>query len=78
MYSTQMLVEIYNKHVLTSLVIFKQGYAYFTSENAAEGWILSKKSVEDPLSVPGRILSPLYNKKNSDDLVKNVLLLCNF
>jgi Deoxyribonuclease II len=46
-----------------------QGYAYFTSETADGNWIVSDKSVEDPTSIPGRILSPLYDKATSDQLI---------
>jgi hypothetical protein len=54
---------------MTLYILSHQGYAYFTSHSSDGNWILSDKSVEDPLSVPGRILSPLYNSKKSDELM---------
>lgn len=47
-----------------------KAYAYFTSKTADGNWILSDKSVEDPASIPGRILAPLYADTKSGDLVK--------
>ena len=35
-------------------------YAYITSKNPHKDWTLSKLSVKDEKSIPGRILSPIY------------------
>jgi hypothetical protein len=35
-----------------------------TSSNYKKGWIVSEKSVEDQKSIPGRILAPLYGKRD--------------
>ena len=58
-----------NQKLTDCFHLFSKGYAYFTSGSRDGNWILSDKSVEDPLSVPGRILSPLYDNKKSDGLM---------
>ena len=40
-------------------------YAYITSKNPNSDWTLSKLSIKDEKSIPGRILSPVY-KPNPD------------
>jgi deoxyribonuclease-2 len=45
-----------------------QGYMYFTSKTATSGWTLSKLSVKDVSSIPGRILSPIYGQKTNENL----------
>merc|ERR1712223_972915 len=40
-------------------------YEYLTPESSKKGWTLSDHAIGDPESIPGRILSPLYN---DDDL----------
>ncbi len=35
-------------------------FAHLTSQSTSAGWTLSKLSVADPLSAPGRTLSPIY------------------
>ena len=45
------------------------GYVYLTSLDPQMGWILSNKSIKDPLSIPGRTLKPLYDEKISIDLL---------
>ena len=44
------------------------GYMYLTSESQTNGWILSKLSVKDVNSIPGRVLSPIYGMKNNSGL----------
>ena len=43
-------------------------YAYLTSSMPDTSWTLSPLSIDDPGSMPGRTLSPLYGG-NSSDLV---------
>ena len=45
------------------------GYVYFTSRTPQNGWTLSEKSIKDPLSIPGRILGPLYDDTRSKQLL---------
>ena len=35
-------------------------YAYFTSGAPGSGWKLSPRLINDSMSIPGRILAPLY------------------
>lgn len=42
-----------------------QGYMYLTSKSPEHGWTESDKSIKDSLSIPGRILSPVYEKSNN-------------
>ena len=45
------------------------GYTYFTSSSSQSGWILSEKSMNDSSSIPGRILSPLYNTLDDNNIM---------
>lgn len=41
-------------------------YVYSTSITAHKGWTLSDLSIEDPSSLPGQTLQPLYGNNNQD------------
>jgi len=45
------------------------GYVYFTSSSSRSGWKLSNQSINDVSSLPGRILAPLFNSKESKDIL---------
>ena len=44
------------------------GYAYITSKNPQAGWKISEISIKDAESIPGKILSPIYDQKSDKNL----------
>ena len=46
------------------------GYLYITSDSQANTWTKSELSIQDINSIPGRLLSPVYARKNSPDLFR--------
>ena len=46
------------------------GYVQITSKDPNKPWKMSKKSMADPTSTPGRTLAPLYDPKNNGNILK--------